>query len=124
MTRNLACLAISLATLTATACASPQPRAGNAEWKTPAPFTLVNATAASVTTLALAPGGTADFATVDLGGAVQGGLTSATFRPAAGPCVRDMQVTFADQRSTVLTGIDVCRTHGLRLDHLKGGMNG
>jgi hypothetical protein len=124
MTRNLTCLAIALATLATAACASPQRRTDSAEWKTPAPFTLVNATAASVATLALAPAGTAEFATVDLGGAVQGGLTSATFRPTAGPCVRDMQVTFADQRSTVLAGIDVCRTHALRLERLKGGTNG
>ncbi|MGN6482553.1 hypothetical protein [Luteibacter sp.] len=121
MTRILPCLALMLATLASTACAT-SPTHAEADRQTAAPFNLVNATAASVATLALAPSGTDAFQPVDLGGALNGGLTSTAFQLPNGPCLRDMQVTFSDERISRLNGIDVCRTHGLRLDSLKGRM--
>lgn len=121
MTRILPCLAILLATLATTACAASQPRA-NAERETSAPFNLVNATANSVAALAIAPSGSDDFHAVDLGGALNGGLNSTAFQLPNGPCLRDMQVTFSDSRVTRLNDVDVCKTHGLRLDSLKGRM--
>lgn len=121
MTRTLPCLAIVLVTLASAACAATAPRA-DGERQTSAPFNLVNATANSVAVLAIAPAGSDSFQPVDLGGSLTGGLNATAFQLPNGPCLRDMQVTFADQRVAHLNGIDVCRTHGLRLDSLKGRM--
>jgi len=121
MTRTLPCFAILLVALASSACAAVQPQAAS-ERQTSAPFNLVNATANSVKTLEVAPAGTRDFVPVDLGGPLTGGLNATAFQLPAGPCVRDMQVTFADGRVSHLEGIDACRTHGLRLDSLKGRM--
>jgi hypothetical protein len=121
MTRYLPCLAILLVSLASTGCASTASRAVG-ERQTSAPFNLVNATASSVAVLAIAPSGSDAFQPVDLGGSLVGGLNAAAFQLPNGPCLRDMQVTFTDQRVSRLNGIDVCRTHGLRLDSLKGRM--
>lgn len=124
MTRTLTCLATLFTTLamTATAMATPQEQRVAATRQTSAPFKLVNATAESVTTLALATSGSDDFTPVELGGALDGGLNATAFQLPLGPCFRDMRITFADHRVSRLNGIDVCRTHGLRLDRLKGRM--
>jgi hypothetical protein len=78
-------------------------------------FTVVNATFDSVTGLATAPANSQAFEDAKLGAALPGGLTSATVRLPPGDCVRDVRVTFRDGRSQVFPGVDVCRSHGLRL---------
>lgn len=78
-------------------------------------FTVVNATFDSVTDIATAPASSQRFEKVTLGGALPGGLNSATVRLPAGDCVRDVRVTFRNGRSQVFPAVDVCRTHGLRL---------
>lgn len=76
---------------------------------------LINATFDSVTALAIAPAGSANFHDVALGQPLQGGLTSMTFDVPAGDCLRDIRVTFKDQRSMLYPHFDVCRHDGLRL---------
>lgn len=120
MIRTLTCLAISLTVLAS--AASAQDHGARTDRQTSAPFNLVNATADSVTSVALATSGSDDFILVDIGGALTGGLNAVAFQLPAGPCLRDLQVTFTHQRVSRLKGIDVCRTHGLRLDSLKGRM--
>ena len=46
----------------------------------------------------------------------QGGLDALTVRMPAGTCLRDLRLTFRDGREQTMRNIDVCRTHGLRLD--------
>jgi hypothetical protein len=86
------------------------------------PFNLVNATADSVVAVAIAPNGSDAFQAVDLGGPLVGGLNAMAFAMPDGPCQRDVQLTFRDGRTTRLSGIDVCRTHGLRLNGVRGRM--
>lgn len=86
-------------------------------------YTLVNRTFDSVTAFAVAPVGGGEFDNVVLGEALQGGLTSATVHMPAGDCRRDIRVTFRDQHQETFTGIDVCRSSGLRLT-ATGGTRG
>jgi hypothetical protein len=78
-------------------------------------FTVVNATFDSVTGLATAPANSQAFEDAKLGAALPGGLTSATVRLPPGDCLRDVRMTFQGGRSQVFSGVDVCRSHGLRL---------
>jgi hypothetical protein len=122
MSRTLTCLAVFLTSLASVANAEARDQSALTERRTSAPFNLVNATADSVMSVAVATSGSDDFTPVDLGGALTGGLNAVAFQLPAGPCLRDLQVTFTHQRVSRLKGIDVCRTHGLRLDSLKGRM--
>jgi hypothetical protein len=112
MTRSLPCLATVLGTLLLAACATPASRT--------APFNLVNATADSVTHVAVAPSGSHDFQDVDLGTSLNGGLNATAVQLPSGPCLRDVQITFTGERVSRLNAVDVCRTHGLRLNTLQG----
>lgn len=78
-------------------------------------FDLMNAGFDSVTAIAIAPAGSADFHAIALDRPLQGGLTAMTFDLPAGSCLRDLQLTFDDGRQLLLPRIDVCRSHGLRL---------
>lgn len=86
-------------------------------------YTLVNKTFDSVTAVSVAPAGAGAYDDVALGEALRGGLTAATVRLPAGDCLRDVRVTFRDQRQQVFPGIDVCRSSGLRLT-ATGGAHG
>ncbi|QWT21667.1 hypothetical protein KPL74_06585 [Bacillus sp. NP157] len=115
MSPSLPCLATLVAALSMAGCASNASRG-----PTSAPFNLVNATADSVSHVALAPSGSDDFSNVDLGEPLAGGLTAAAVQLPQGPCMRDLRITFGDARESRINGVDVCRTHGLRLDSLRG----
>jgi hypothetical protein len=78
-------------------------------------FDLMNATFDSVTAIEVAPAGSDDFHAIALDRPLQGGLTAMTFDLTAGPCLRDLRLTFEGGRQLLLPRIDVCRTHGLRL---------
>lgn len=78
-------------------------------------FDLTNATFDSVTAVAIAPAGSADFQAVALDRPLQGGLTAMTFDLPAGRCLRDLRLTFDGGRRLLVPRIDVCRSHGLRL---------
>lgn len=108
-------LVIALAALSLAACATGTLRSGQGG-QSASNFDLVNASFDSVTALAVAPAGSASFRDVDLGRPLQGGLDALTFRMPAGDCLRDLRITFRDGREETLQAIDVCRTHGLRLD--------
>lgn len=119
MTRSLPCLATVLATLLLAACATPASRTAP-DRLTSAPFNFVNATADSVTHVAVAPSGSDDFQDVDLGTSLNGGLNATAVQLPSGPCLRDVQITFTGERVSRLNAVDVCRTHGLRLNTLQG----
>lgn len=87
----------------------------SAEKRQAALFTVINATFDSVSGIAMAPANSAAFEDVALGESLQGGVTSATVRPPAGGCVRDIRVTFRGGRSQVIPAIDICKSHVLRL---------
>jgi hypothetical protein len=108
-------LVVALAALSLTACAAGTLRPG-AGGGTASNFDLVNASFDSVTALAVAPADSGSFEDVELGRPLQGGLDALTFRMPAGDCLRDLRFTFRDGREETLKAIDVCRTHGLRLD--------
>lgn len=78
-------------------------------------FTVVNAAFDSVTAIEVADAGSGAWRDVSLREPLRGGLTSATVRLPEGACMRSFRVTFRDGRSSRFDGIDVCRTHGLRL---------
>jgi len=78
-------------------------------------FTVVNAAFDSVTAIEVADAGSGAWRDVSPGEPLQGGLTSAAVRLPEGACLRSFRVTFRDGRSSMFEGIDVCRTHGLRL---------
>lgn len=106
---------VALAALSLAACATGTLRPGQGA-RSASNFDLVNASFDSVTALAVAPAGSDAFHAVDLGRPLQGGLDALTFRMPAGDCLRDLRITFHDGHQETLTAIDVCRTHGLRLD--------
>lgn len=83
-------------------------------------FDLVNASHDSVTSLAVAPAGSDDYARIDLGPPLRGGVTPATVEMPDGDCLRDVRVGFADGRTLLYPGIDVCRHGGLRLQARDG----
>jgi hypothetical protein len=78
-------------------------------------FDLVNAGFDSVTAVAIAPAGSDDFQAIALGRPLQGGLTSMTVDLPVGSCLRDVRLTFNGGRQLLLSRINVCRTHGLRV---------
>lgn len=107
---------LAVAVMAATsACAADVSRRDTARQVAPT-FHLVNAAFDSITSLAIAPAGSDAFTNVDLGRPLQGGLSEATFEVPAGGCRRDLRITFRDGRTTWLGPIDMCRTHGLRLE--------
>lgn len=108
-------LVVALAALSLAACAAGTLRSDQAA-RPASNFDLVNASFDSVTALAVAPAGSGSFHAVDLGRPLQGGLDALTFRMPAGDCLRDLRITFRDGREKTFEAIDVCRTHGLRLD--------
>src|SRR5688500_814839 len=83
-------------------------------------FDLVNASHDSVTSLAVAPAGDRAFHEIDLGAPLRGGVTSTTVEMPEGDCVRDFRLTFADGRTLVYPGVDVCRHRQLRLTQRDG----
>lgn len=83
-------------------------------------FDLVNASHDSVTSLAVAPAGDRAFHEIALGAPLRGGVTSTTVEVPEGDCVRDFRLTFADGRTLVYPGIDVCRYRQLRLTQRDG----
>ena len=106
---------IALAATLTGACAASTPRGDTAT--APGPYLqLVNATFDSVTAVAVAPAGSEAFQRIALGQPLQGGLTATTFRVPPGQCLRDLRVTFRNQRVERLGAIDMCRVHALRLD--------
>ena len=78
-------------------------------------FTLVNATSDSMLAVAMAPASSGEFVAVPLGEPLQGGLNSAAFRIASGPCMRDVLVDFKGGRRATLSNVDVCQGSGLRV---------
>jgi hypothetical protein len=86
-------------------------------------FDLINATFDSVTALAIAPAGSDAFHDIVLGEPLQGGRSSMTFDVPAGGCLRDLRVTFRNQRSLLYPHLDVCRYDGLRLKPQDEGRN-
>ena len=82
-------------------------------------FNLVNASHDSVTALAVAPAGSDAYARIELGPPLRGGVTSTTLEIPDGECLRDISVGFADGRTLLYPGIDVCR-NGLRLQARDG----
>ncbi|KRF02083.1 hypothetical protein ASG87_11405 [Frateuria sp. Soil773] len=78
---------------------------------------LVNTAPSSVVAFAVAPAGSGDFRDVPLGKApLQGGGVSTTIAVRDdGDCLRDFRSTFADGRTLLQRGFDVCRN---RSDHL------
>ncbi len=83
-------------------------------------FDLVNASHDSVTSLAVAHAGESAFHEIDLGAPLRGGVTSATVEIPEGDCVRDFLLVFADGRTLIYPGIDVCRYRQLRLTQRDG----
>jgi hypothetical protein len=83
-------------------------------------FDLVNASHDSVTSFAVAPAGESAFHEIDLGVPLRGGVTSTTVEIPEGDCVRDFRLVFADGRTLVYPGIDVCRYRQLRLTRRDG----
>jgi hypothetical protein len=83
-------------------------------------FDLVNASHDSVTSVAVAPAGDSTFHEIDFGAPLRGGVTSTTVEVPEGDCVRDFRLTFADGRTLVYPGIDVCRHRQLRLTQRDG----
>lgn len=106
---------IALAATFTAACAASTPRRDTTAEVGPY-FQLVNATFDSVTAVAVAPAGSGAFQRIALGQPLQGGLTATTFRVPPGQCLRDLRVTFRNQRVERLGAIDMCRVHALRLD--------
>lgn len=106
---------VALAALSLAACAAGT-LAPTRDGHPASNFDLVNAGFDSVTALAVAPAGDASFHAVELGRPLQGGLDALTVRMPAGTCLRDLRLTFRDGREQTMRNIDVCRTHGLRLD--------
>jgi len=103
-------LFVLLATPSVAALAADrQPLAASAQ------FTVVNAAFDSVTAIEVADAGSGAWRDVSLGEPLHGGLTAATVRLPEGACLRSFRVTFRNGRSSRFDGIDVCRTHGLRL---------
>ncbi|HVI59914.1 MAG TPA: hypothetical protein VM619_13720 [Luteimonas sp.] len=78
-------------------------------------FDLVNASFDSVTSLAVAPAGDSGFREVILGAPLHGGHNATTVELPDGGCLRDFRAAFADGRTLLYPGIDVCRASGLRL---------
>lgn len=112
--RAAICSIAFAATFTA-ACAASTPRGDAAT--APGPYLqLVNATFDSVTAVAVAPAGSEAFQRIALGQPLQGGLTATTLRVPPGQCLRDLRVTFQNQRVERFGAIDICRVHALRLD--------
>jgi hypothetical protein len=83
-------------------------------------FDLVNASHDSVTSFAVGPAGDSAFHQIDLGAPLRGGVTSTTVEIPEGDCVRDFRLTFADGRTLVYPGVDVCRHRQLRLTQRDG----
>jgi len=83
-------------------------------------FDLINASHDSVTSFAVAPAGENAFHEIDLGAPLRGGVTSATVEIPEGDCARDFRLVFADGRTLVYPGIDVCRYRQLRLTQRDG----
>lgn len=106
-------LAFALITLTS-ACVAQPPRSQVAR-HTATSFRLVNASFDSIIALQIAPAGSNDFRTVDLGQPLHGGLTATSFRVPAGACLRDLRITFRDGDVTQLAPIDMCRASGVRI---------
>ena len=78
-------------------------------------FDLVNASHDSVTMLAVATTGGADFREIEFDAPLKGGVNSTTVELPDGDCLRDFRAVFADGRALLYPGIDVCRYHRLRL---------
>jgi len=78
-------------------------------------FDLVNTSFDSLTSVAVAPAGGDAFRAIQLGAPLQGGLTAVTVELPDGDCLRDFRMVFADGRTLLYSGIDVCRYHQLRL---------
>jgi hypothetical protein len=83
-------------------------------------FDLVNASHDSVTSVAVAPAGDSTFHEIDLGAPLRGGVTSATVEIPEGDCARDFRLVFADGRTLVYPGVDVCRYRQMRLTQRDG----
>jgi len=83
-------------------------------------FDLINASHDSVTSFAVAPAGESAFHKINLGAPLRGGVTSATVEIPEGDCARDFRLVFADGRTLVYPGIDVCRYRQLRLTQRDG----
>jgi hypothetical protein len=78
-------------------------------------FDLVNVSFDSVTSVAVAPAGGDAFSAIALGAPLRGGVTSTTVELPHGDCLRDFRMMFADGRTLLYPGIDVCRYRQLRL---------
>ena len=111
---NRAVLVSFLASLLA---ATSHAHAGGATTRS---FDLVHASHDSVTSFAVAPAGDSTFHQIDLGAPLRGGVTSTTVEIPEGDCVRDFRLVFADGRTLIYPGIDVCRHRRLRLTQRDG----
>lgn len=107
-----AVFAIALFT-TLTACATTSAHAPQPARQ----LRVVNATFASVVSLAVAPAQTHDFADVDFAAPLQGGENAVVVNVPPGQCLRDLRVTFRDGRTLTYAALDVCRYHAVRLSH-------
>lgn len=70
----------------------------------------------SVVSLETAGAGSNDFRTQPMDAALRGGGDSATFAVGADQCRYDVRVTFADRRTVVYQGVDLCRGRTLALE--------
>ena len=104
-----------LGRLAVVACLLPCTTVHATERKPARHFNVVNTTFDSVTGLAIAPAGSGAFHDIALDQPLQGGLNAMTFDVPAGGCLRELRVTYRDDRTVFYPRIDVCRYQGLRL---------
>jgi len=79
---------------------------------------LINRAYDRVASVSAAPAGSQAWQELLHGEEVRGGGGAVTVQVAAGPCLQDVRVDFANGRRALYPGVDVCRHRGLRIQPL------
>ncbi len=79
---------------------------------------LINRAHDRVTAVSAAPAGSQAWQELLQGEEVRGGGGAVTVQVAAGQCLQDVRVVFANGRRALYPGVDVCRHRGLRIQPL------
>lgn len=79
---------------------------------------LVNRAQSSVTAIAVAAAGSDAFRDVALASPVRGGGGATAIEVAGDDCRVDLRYRFLDGRSAISRNVDICRTHGFRIQPL------